>query len=90
MTAVSARKGKRKMKTVTEKLGEIVAGAFEACGYDGKLGAVSISDREDLCQFQCNGAFDGAKLYKKPPFVWFTNKKYTYYKIITLIYIIIN
>lgn len=69
MTAVSARKGKRKMKTVTEKLGEIVAEAFEACGYDGKLGAVSISDREDLCQFQCNGAFDGAKLYKKPPFV---------------------
>ena len=78
------------MKAITQTLSEIVSQAFEIAGYDSSLGAVTASDRLDLCQFQCNGAFDGAKLYKKPPFVWFTNKKYTYYKIITLIYIIIN
>ena len=26
-----------------------------------------MSDRLDLCQFQCNGSFAAAKLYKKPP-----------------------
>lgn len=56
------------MNTVTEKLGKIVGEAFEACGYEKKLGRVTVSDREDLCQFQCNGAFDGAKIYRKPPF----------------------
>lgn len=57
------------MNTITEKLGGIVAAAFEKCGYDAKLGRVTVSDREDLCQFQCNGAFDGAKLYRKAPFI---------------------
>ena len=56
------------MNTITEKLGQIVAAAFEKCGYDKNLGRVTVSDREDLCQFQCNGAFDGAKLYRKAPF----------------------
>lgn len=56
------------MNTVTEKLGAVVGEAFADCGYDKKLGYVTVSDREDLCQFQCNGAFDGAKLYRKPPF----------------------
>ncbi len=55
------------MKTITEILTEKVGDAFEKCGYDRKLGRVAISDRADLCQFQCNGAFEGAKLYKKPP-----------------------
>lgn len=31
------------------------------------LGTVVTSDRPDLCQFQCNGAFAGAKLYHKAP-----------------------
>jgi len=57
------------MKTITQILTELVSEAFEQCGYDKKLGAVSVSDRLDLCQFQCNGSFDGAKQYKKPPFV---------------------
>ena len=61
-------KGEVLMNTITEKLGQIVAAAFEKCGYDKKLGRVTVSDREDLCQFQCNGAFDGAKLYRKAPF----------------------
>ena len=57
------------MKTITKILTEIVSDAFEKCGYDRALGLVTVSDRMDLCQFQCNGAFQGAKLYKKAPFM---------------------
>lgn len=57
------------MQTITKILTEKVSAAFEKCGYDAALGAVTASDRLDLCQFQCNGAFQGAKLYKKAPFM---------------------
>ena len=57
------------MKAITDTLTQIVSRAFEDCGYDPALGAVTVSDRMDLCQFQCNGAFAGAKLYKKAPFM---------------------
>lgn len=57
------------MKIITETLTEIVSAAFEKAGYDKALGTVGISDRLDLCQFQCNGAFAGAKTYRKAPFV---------------------
>ncbi|MBQ2823705.1 MAG: arginine--tRNA ligase [Oscillospiraceae bacterium] len=57
------------MKSITKLLTEKVSAAFEKCGYDSKLGVVTASDRLDLCQFQCNGAFSGAKLYKKAPFM---------------------
>lgn len=57
------------MTNIINDLTKIVSEAFEECGYDKSLGAVSVSDRLDLCQFQCNGAFAGAKLYKKAPFM---------------------
>jgi len=57
------------MRSITEKLTSLVSDAFEACGFDRTLGAVSLSDRLDLCQFQCNGAFAGAKAYHKAPFM---------------------
>ncbi|MCH5188615.1 MAG: arginine--tRNA ligase, partial [Oscillospiraceae bacterium] len=57
------------MKAITDVLTDIVSRAFESCGYDSTLGTVTVSDRMDLCQFQCNGAFAGAKLYKKAPFM---------------------
>lgn len=57
------------MQSITKKLTEIVSDAFEKCGYERSLGIVTASDRLDLCQFQCNGAFAGAKLYKKAPFM---------------------
>jgi len=57
------------MKTITSVLSGIVSEAFEKCGYDKKLGNVIVSDRLDLCQFQCNGAFQGAKLYRKAPII---------------------
>ncbi len=55
------------MKSLTQILSEKLSIAFEACSYSAELGAVSLSDRPDLCQFQCNGAFAGAKLYHKAP-----------------------
>lgn len=52
---------------LTDSLSHIVADAFEVCGYDRSLGVVTLSDRPELCQFQCNGAFGGAKLHRKAP-----------------------
>ena len=57
------------MNTITKTLTKIVSEAFEKCGYDASLGSVMVSDRMDLCQFQCNGAFAAAKKYRKAPFV---------------------
>ena len=42
-------------------------GAFEAAGYDRELGKVTVSNRPDLCEYQCNGAMAGAKRYHKAP-----------------------
>lgn len=41
--------------------------AFSECGYDEALGHIVVSNRLDLCQFQCNGALSGAKQYRKAP-----------------------
>ena len=57
------------MKAMTAALTEVVSEAFEIAGYDPALGVVTASDRLDLCQFQCNGAFAAAKMYKKAPFI---------------------
>lgn len=57
------------MEKITSILTKAVSDAFEACGYDRALGLVTVSDRMDLCQFQCNGSFAGAKIYKKAPFM---------------------
>ena len=57
------------MKPVLAHLTEVVGAAFASCGYDAALGTVHISDRLDLCQYQCNGAFAGAKQYHKAPLV---------------------
>ena len=55
------------MKLVTELLSNIFMTAFSECGYDEALGQVVVSNRLDLCQFQCNGALSGAKQYRKSP-----------------------
>ncbi len=55
------------MESVIKHLTNKVSDAFEKCDYERRLGQVSVSDRFDLCQFQCNGSFEGAKLYKKAP-----------------------
>ena len=45
------------MKTITGLLRAKLEEAFEKCGYSKELAIVTVSDRPDLCQFQCNGAF---------------------------------
>ena len=55
------------MNTILEQITEIVSKGFEAAGYDGSYGKVGISNRPDLCEFQCNGAMALAKQYHKAP-----------------------
>ena len=57
------------MKKLLELITEEFEKAFEKCDYDKKLGKVSVSNRPDLCEYQCNGAMAGAKAYKKAPFM---------------------
>lgn len=58
------RKNMRKLISVLkDKLEE----GFERAGYDRKYGFVTVSNRPDLCQYQCNGAMAAAKEYKKAP-----------------------
>ena len=55
------------MKTVLELLTEQFEAAFEQCGYDKKYAKVTLSNRPDLCEYQCNGAMAAVKEYKKAP-----------------------
>ena len=55
------------MKKILDLISEEVMQAFEAAGYEKELGKVSISNRPDLCEYQCNGAMAGARKYKKAP-----------------------
>ncbi|MCR5801284.1 MAG: arginine--tRNA ligase [Lachnospiraceae bacterium] len=55
------------MKTLLSILSEEMGKAFEAAGYDAELGKVGVSNRPDLCEYQCNGAMAGAKKYHKAP-----------------------
>ena len=55
------------MKKFLDLLSEEMGKAFEAAGYDGALGRVTVSNRPDLCEYQCNGAMAGAKQYHKAP-----------------------
>ena len=57
------------MEKIIDLIAKEVKDAFEQAGYDRDLGAVTISNRMDLCQYQCNGAMAGAKKYKKAPFM---------------------
>ena len=55
------------MKKLLELISEEMKNAFEAAGYERELGKVTVSNRPDLCEYQCNGAMAGAKQYKKAP-----------------------
>ena len=54
-----------------EKILDIISSkmqeAFVAAGYDASFGKVTVSNRPDLCQYQCNGALSAAKQYKCAP-----------------------
>lgn len=55
------------MKQIIACISEEVTAAFVACGYDASYGRISVSNRPDLCEYQCNGAMAAAKAYKKAP-----------------------
>ncbi len=55
------------MQKILDRISEEVMQAFAVAGYDEQLGRVTISNRPDLCEFQCNGAMAGAKRYKMAP-----------------------
>lgn len=55
------------MEKILDLISATVSQAFEAAGYDGALGRVTVSNRPDLCQYQCNGAMPAAKQYRKAP-----------------------
>ncbi len=55
------------MKKILDLISEEMKKAFEEAGYDRVLGKVTLSNRPDLCEYQCNGAMAGAKTYKKAP-----------------------
>ena len=55
------------MKIFIEQISDIFMNTFEELGYDKAAGKVNVSNRPDLCQYQCNGALACAKKYKKAP-----------------------
>ena len=55
------------MKKILEVLEQELKAAFAACGYEEKFAKVVLSNRPDLCEYQCNGAMAAAKAYKKKP-----------------------
>ena len=54
-----------------EKILDLISGkmaqAFADAGYDASYGRVTVSNRPDLCEYQCNGALAAAKAYKCNP-----------------------
>ena len=55
------------MKKIVDLIIEELKPAFTGCGYDEKFIRVTLSNRPDLCEYQCNGAMAAAKTYKKAP-----------------------
>ena len=55
------------MKKFLNLISAEMAEAFAQAGYDAELGKVTVSNRPDLCEYQCNGAMAGAKRYHKAP-----------------------
>ena len=55
------------MKKMIDLITEEIRQAFTEAGYDASYGRVSLSNRPDLCEYQCNGAMAVAKTYKKAP-----------------------
>ncbi len=55
------------MSDLKSALGQAAASAFSALGLDPALGRVTLSDRPDLADFQCNGALAAARTAKRNP-----------------------
>ncbi|MCI8483054.1 MAG: arginine--tRNA ligase [Lachnospiraceae bacterium] len=57
------------MEKILDIISREVMGAMKANGYEEKYGKVTLSNRPDLCEYQCNGAMAAAKEYKCAPFL---------------------
>ena len=55
------------MRKILDLITDEMVKAFEAAGLDAKYAKVTVSNRPDLCEYQCNGAMAAAKTYKKAP-----------------------
>ena len=55
------------MKFLIDLISEQLSGAFEKAGFDAAYGKATLSNRPDLCEYQCNGALAAAKKYHKAP-----------------------
>ncbi len=55
------------MEKITERLSALIGDAFVSAGFDYSFGEVSLSNRKDLCQYQCNGSLKAAKQFKQAP-----------------------
>ena len=55
------------MLKFVELISQEVSKAFTAAGYEGGYGIVTVSNRPDLCEYQCNCAMKAAKAFKKAP-----------------------
>ena len=55
------------MESILEVLTKKFEAVFEKASYDKSYATVGVSNRPDLCEFQCNGAMSLAKFYKKKP-----------------------
>mgnify|MGYP000108030271 FL=1 len=55
------------MKKLIDLIQEELVKAFTAAEMDPSYARVSVSNRPDLCEYQCNGAMAAAKAYHKAP-----------------------
>ncbi len=55
------------MKKILDIITTKMQQAFVDAGYDASFGRVTVSNRPDLCEYQCNGALAAAKQYKCAP-----------------------
>ena len=55
------------MRKILDLITDEMVKAFETAGLDAKYAKVTVSNRPDLCEYQCNGAMAAAKEYKKAP-----------------------
>ena len=55
------------MKKILDMITEKMQQAFQDAGYEASFGRVTVSNRPDLCQYQCNGALSAAKQYTCAP-----------------------
>ena len=55
------------MEKILDIISDKMRQAFAEAGYDASYGRVTVSNRPDLCEYQCNGALAAAKAYKCAP-----------------------